>query len=381
MKKLIALLAVVGLTACGDPESTLKIGSKDFSESKILSEMIAALAEAEGIPVTRRIGLGPTRTNLEALKRGDIDLYPEYNGTGLVMLGQPALTDGDEAMDRVRSLYEPLNLAWGKRFGFANNYGLAMRKARAEELGVSKISDLVGQAGDLTIGIDANFQSRPLDGFQPMTARYGMSFGDVETVPPEERTSLYDRLLRGEADVIEVFTTDGQIADLGLVLLEDDLDFFPVYQAAPLVRTEALVEFSALRDMLNKLAGALDAETMQALNSQVDQASRAPRDVARAALADLGLLDTSGDFEVDEPLVVSHAPLTAADAEAGRALSAVRQAFPARRVQLVAADDPLAAVGRGEARIGLVAAAEFAEVADGGTTTRPFEAAGVVGQT
>ena len=381
MRHLIALLCLIGLASCDEATDTLKIGGKDFSESTILSEMIAALAEDAGIAVTRRTNLGPTLVNLESLKRGEIDVYAEYNGTGLVMLGQPAISDGDAAMERVRSLYQPLGLVWGDRFGFANNYGLAMRSARAEELGVTSISDLVPLAGTLSIGIEENFQSRPLDGFGPMIARYGMTFGSVNVVSSNERTALYDGLLGGSSDVIEVFTTDGQIADLGLVLLEDDLDFFPVYQAAPLVRADALVRFPELQPALARLAGQLDAAMMQRLNSQVDQDALPPRQVARAALAEIGLIDDSAALDVAEPLIVAHSPLITGDTETGRALRAVREAFPGRRVLLQPEPDPLAAIGAGVAPVALAAAVEFVTVDEtGNLESRPFEAVGVVGQ-
>ncbi|MEL6601012.1 MAG: glycine betaine ABC transporter substrate-binding protein [Pseudomonadota bacterium] len=381
MKHLLALLCLVGLVSCDEAQDSLKIGGKDFSESTILSEMIAALAEDAGIAVTRRTNLGDTRINLESLRRGDIDVYPEYNGTGLVMLGQPAMSDGDAAMDRVRSLYQPLGLVWGDRFGFANNYGLAMRAGRAEELGITSISDLVDRAGTLTIGIEENFQTRPLDGYGPMTARYGMEFGSVNVLPSEERPSLYDSLLDGSADVIEVFTTDGQIADLSLILLQDDLNFFPVYEGAPLIRADALVRFPELQGALRRLAGRLDAETMQRLNSQVDQDALAPREVARAALAEMGLIEADAGLDVSEPVLVAHSPLIGADAETGTALRAVREAYPGRRVLLQSEPDPLAAVGTGDAPLALVAAVEFAALEDGGELSpRPFEAFGVAGQ-
>ena len=386
MRRLVAALALLLpamlLSACEEAEGTLRIGSKDFGESRILAEMMAALAEHQGIPVTRRIGLGDTLVNLEALRSGEIDLYPEYNGTGLVMVGQPPLTDGDAAMERVRALYEPLGLVWGDRLGFANNYGLAMREGRAEELGVETISDLVGEAGALAIGLDQEFAERPLDGFEPLTARYGMEFGEVEMVEPGARTSLYDLLLAGEADVVEVFTTDGQIADLGLRLLRDDLDFFPVYQAAPLYRGEALLRFPELRGAVGRLDGLLDAGTMQRLNAQVEQDALSPREVARAALADLGLIDADEGLQIDEPVIVALSPLIATEEETGLALRAVRTAYPGRRVLLAEMDDPLAGLGRGEAPIALVAAVEFADLSgDGVPQARDFEGLGVVGQT
>ncbi len=382
MLRLIPALALIlGLAACDDAPDPLNIGSKDFAESQILAEMMAALAEDAGIPVTRRLNLGSTETLLEALKRGDIDLYPEYNGTGLVMLGQPAMSDGDAASEEVAALYEPLGLIWGERLGFDNTYGLAMRAGRAAELGVDRISDLAGQAGDLTIGVDENFRARPLDGLQPMSARYGIDFGTVDTVTPDERPRLYDSVLGGSADVIEVFTTDGQIADLDLVLLEDDLDFFPVYQAAPLVRSDALVRHPGLRDVLGTLAGRLDPATMQRLNGQVDLDSLAPRDVARAALIEMGLIDGDADLDVSEPVVVAISPLVATDAMTGRALRAVREAYTGRRVVLEEAPDALDAVGGGAAPLAIASAVEFVDVTGGSDPVqRPYEAVGVVGQ-
>src|SRR3546814_7313862 len=122
-----------------------------------------------------------------------------------------------------------------------------MRADRARELDVDSIPDLIAQAGDLTLGIEADFQIRPLDGRQPLTARYGMEFGALDVVPLDERGVIYDKLLDAEVDVGEVYTTDGQIADYDLVLLEDDLSFFPVYEAAPLVRTDSLDRHPELR--------------------------------------------------------------------------------------------------------------------------------------
>ncbi|MEO1314563.1 MAG: glycine betaine ABC transporter substrate-binding protein, partial [Pseudomonadota bacterium] len=286
------------------------------------------------------------------------------------------------AMEKVRALYQSLGLVWGDRFGFANNYGLAMRIGRAEELGVTTISDIVDQAGSLAIGVDENFRTRPLDGFGPMTARYGMTFGTVSVVPAEERPTLYDTLLDGSTDLIEVFTTDGQIADLGLVLLEDDLGFFPVYEAAPLVRSDALTRFPELQGVLGRLAGRLDADTMQQLNSRVDQDALSPREVARAALADMGMIDAEGGLDISEPLLVAHSRLVEADAETGIALRAVREAFPGRRVVLTAVDDPVGRVLSGASPLAMIATVEAVAVAeDASISARPIEAYGVVGQT
>ena len=367
---------LLGLVGCAPDESPLRIGGKDFAENQILSEMMAILAESAEIPVLRRIGLGPTLANLEGLKQGDIDLYAEYGGTGLVMLGQPPTSDGDEAIARVRELYAPLGLVWGERFGFRNNYGLAMTAARAAALGVVTISDLAEVAEPLSIGVDQNFETRPVDGLDPLLARYGIGFADTTVVAPEERVTLYDALLGGEHDVIEVFTTDGQISDLELVLLEDDLDFFPVYEAAPLVRSEALARFPKLQAQLDRLGGALDESLMRRLNSQVEIEGLAPESVARAALVELGLIDGSETLEITEPVRVAVESALVDSDETARALRAVRLAFPERRVIAEPVGDALAAAGRGETRVALASGVEFTG-ADG--SERPFEAAGSVG--
>ena len=379
-KPLLGLVAAALLLAgCGE-ENVIRVGSKDFSESVILAEMIAILAEDQGIPVRRRLEIGDTATNLEALRRGEIDIYPEYNGTGLVMLGQPAIADGEEATRRVRELYQPLGLTWLDGFGFANNYALAMDPRRAEALGVSTMSGLAEIAGDLSIGIEENFEERPVDGFQPMSRRYAMEFGSVETVAAADRPSLYDMLLDGDVDVIEVFTTDGQIADYELTVLVDDLAFFPVYQAAPLVRADALSRYQELGPALSVLAGEIDAAMMADLNLMVEIEGRPADAVARDALARLGLIE-GGAVTAEDPLLIAVSPLAGGDGETNAALRAARRAFTGREIRINPQHDPLAAMAGREARLALVSAASFFET-DGPVPARDdrFEAVGVVGE-
>ena len=112
MLRTAAVLATFALAGCGEDEGAIKFGAKNFGESRILAHMMAALAEQQGLPVHGVIDYPSTQAILEALKRGDIDAYPEYNGTGLVMLGQNPIADGDAATTRVKELYEPLGLSW-----------------------------------------------------------------------------------------------------------------------------------------------------------------------------------------------------------------------------------------------------------------------------
>ena len=376
---LAAVLCLL-LTACGDQADRVAVGSKNFVESEILAHMFAILARERGLDVAGPTEYPTTQSVLAALKRGDIDIYPDYNGTGLVMVGQNPMADGDAATARVEELYEPLGLTWLPRLGFANNYGLAMRADRAEELGVASISDLVGQADELVLGIEADFETRPLDGLQPLTARYGMSFGVVEVVPLDERGRIYDQLLDGEVDIGEVYTTDGQIADYGMVVLDDDLDFFPVYQAAPLARTDSLAEHPALGPAIEALAGRIDAETMRALNSSVEIDGRPAEAVARDALAGMGLIE-AGTAASEAPLLVSASPALVRTQLANTALRATRRAFEGREVELVASGDPLAPLPAARARLALVEADAFFDLSGPEPVLdERFEAVAAVGQ-
>lgn len=373
-------LATFALAGCGEDQRAVKFGAKNFGESRILAHMMAALAEQQGLQVHGVIDYPSTQAIMEALKRGDIDAYPDYNGTGLVMLGQNPIADGDAATARVKELYEPLGMSWRKRFGFANNYGLAMRPERAAELSIGSVTELVSRAGDLSIGIEDDFEKRPLDGFQPMTSRYGLSFGSVEVVPLSDRGTLYDRLLDGDIDVAEVYTTDGQIADYGLVILRDDLEFFPVYQAAPLARAASLSTHDGLGAVLDTLGGKIDAETMQDLNRKVEIEGRSPAAVARDALARLNLID-SGAVIADDPLLIAASPLVSEGEAASTALRAARNAFRGRDVQIDPTYDPLAAVASGEARLAMLGADGFFDVSTPAPTrNEDFEAVAVVGQ-
>ncbi len=354
-------LAVFALAGCGENERGIKIGAKNFGESRILAHMMSALAQQQGLPVEGVVDYPSTQAIMEALKRGDIDAYPDYNGTGLVMLGQNPIADGDAATARVKELYEPLGLSWRARFGFANDYGLAMRAERAAELSIASISELVSRAGSLTIGIEDDFEKRPLDGYQPLTGRYGLSFASVDAVALSDRGQLYDKLLDGDIDVAEVYTTDGQIADYGLILLEDDLQFFPAYQAAPLARAASLSTYTGLGAVLDALGGKIDAEAMQDLNRKVEIEGRLPEAVARDALARMELID-SGAVIADDPLLIAASPLVSEGEAASAALRAARNAFRGRDVQIAPSADPLAAVAAGDARLALVGADSFFDV-------------------
>ena len=379
-KTLVSVLAgALLLTGCTEDDRKVRIGAKNFGESRILAHMMAAVVEEQGIPVAGVVDYENTEAILEALKRGNIDAYPEYNGTGLVMLGQSPLTDGDEATAQVKKVFEPLGISWRDRVGFANNYGLVMLPERAEELGISTMSDLASVSSQTTIGIDSDFRDRPLDGFTPMNQLYGFDFASVVEVEQSDRGNLYDHVLNGSADVIEIYTTDGQIADYGLTLIEDDQSFFPIYELAPIVRIESLAEFAGLGAALDTLGGVLDEQTMQELNHKVDLEGRSEAVVARDTLARLGVI-SSGAVEAAEPLKIAASPILADSRLSTTALRAVRRAYTGREVVVSTASRPLDEVASGSARIAMVGAESFFDLSGPNPVRREqFESLAVVG--
>lgn len=304
----VTLAAAAGSPAvfAQDDLPTVTVGSKDFTESVLLGEIVAQLLEDNGFEVERQLNLGGTLVAHEAMVSGDIDTYVEYTGTGLLaILGQElpdanAASEGDAeatpegggdmaqmVYDIVAEAYpEDFGAEWLEPWGFNNTYALAMRRDHAEELGVTTISDLIDHAGDLTIGATQEAVVRE-DGIPGLEATYGISFGDVVGLDPG---LMYSAVDNGEVDVITAFATDGRIESMDLFLLEDDLQFYPPYYAAPVVRQDLLEAAPNVRDILNSVAGKLDDARMAGLNFQVDEDGEEFSDVAAGFLTEEGLI-------------------------------------------------------------------------------------------
>jgi osmoprotectant transport system substrate-binding protein len=289
-------------------EGPVRIGSKNFPEQLILGEMYSLLLENAGISTEKHLNFGGTEVAQAALLKGEIDLYPEYTGTGLtVILGMPidALTSGtptagvatptDQAESIDQQVYdivsekyqEQFDLVWLDESAFNNTQALAVKRAFAEERGISTISDLAKIAGELTIVAPSDFVDRP-DGAQGLKDRYGLEFGKVTVVDPGIR---YQALEQDQAQVVLAFGTDGEVAGMDLVLLEDDKGLWPPYHVAPVVRNETLTANPGIADALNPIAPLLTDQVMSALNWQVDGPDKLePIDVARTFLEEQGLL-------------------------------------------------------------------------------------------
>ncbi len=269
-------------------DTTVRVGSKNFTEQFILGEMYALLLEDAGFSVDRRLNLGSTPIAQEGLLNDEIDLYPEYTSTGLLtVLGMEPLNDAQEVYDTVKAEYEEqFDLTWLEAAPFNNTQALAMPRARAEELGIETISDLAEQAGDLTLVGPPEFAERE-DGVAGLQEVYGFEFGDFLPIDPGLR---YQAVASGEADVTVAFTTDGEIAANDLVVIQDDQSLWPPYQVAPVIRMDVLDANPAIADALNQVQPLLTDEIMQGLNNQVSGEGEEPADVARAFLVEQGLI-------------------------------------------------------------------------------------------
>ena len=260
---------------------TVVVGSKAFPESRLLSEIIAQLIEADlNCEVRRRHGLGGTLICFKALRHGNIDLYPEYSGTGLVnILKEPprSLRGQRAILNHVRTEFrERFALEWCEPFGFRNDYAIAVRR----DSPLQRISDLASVQETVRAGFQHEFLDRE-DGYPGLAAHYQFSLHDVKGM---EHALCYMALDKQQIDVMEVYTTDGMLKKYPLRMLEDDREFFPPYDAAPLVRQAALAEFPGLRETLGKLAGRITQEKMIDLNYQVVEERLPVRSAARQFL-------------------------------------------------------------------------------------------------
>lgn len=285
---LLTVVAGLSLTLGASPVSAqdsekpqVTLGSKGFTEHLIITEMAAQLLQDAGYEV-EQINLENTAIVHQALISGEVDAYIEYTGTALTaVLDEPVQSDPQAVYDTVKQAYaEEFQVRWLDPLGFNNTWALAMRQDQAAELGVTKISDLKGKAQDLQFGATQEFFGRP-DGLPGLLDRYELDFEDERGMDPG---IVYQAVAEDEIDVTAAFSTDGRIYSQGLVVLEDDLGFFPPYFAAPVVREDLLEEDPRIAEVLNQLAGQIDDQTMADLNLRVDEGGQEPRDVARAFL-------------------------------------------------------------------------------------------------
>jgi osmoprotectant transport system permease protein len=290
-----SLIVVLAGYAAAEPwlrarRADVVLGSKDFTEGRILTEIIRLLLQAHTdlrIEVVPNLG---SKLAYKGLLAGEIDIYPEYTGnllTGEDALARSAPANRSTITRLVREeMRQRFHVVLLETFGLNNTYALCVTRPIAEKYGLEKIGDLA-RVPEFRVVVDIDLLKRP-DGWQGLVKTYGLNFHEPPTqVNPD---FLYRGLQAKKADLVVGFATDWQIAALDLVVLKDDRAYFPNYHAAPLIRESVLRRHPEIESVLNRLHNRIDDETMRRLNFEVAQQRRSETDVAREFLQRQGLL-------------------------------------------------------------------------------------------
>lgn len=259
MKSAAILFAIFAFCPVAQPKQIV-VGSKRFTESYVLGEIAKIALQKAGFTVEHKQGMGGTIILWQALRGGDVQLYPEYTGTmteEILKTKQPLSTDG------LRALLRQEGVGMTGELGFNNTYALVMRQDRAAKLGIRKISDLRNHP-DLNIGLTLEFLDRR-DGWAPLSARYGLQMLNVRGI---DHALGYAALASGSIDLKDAYSTDAKIEENNLIVLDDDLHFFPQYKAVFLYRLDL---DSRAMAALEKLAGTIDEVRMRHLNSEAER--------------------------------------------------------------------------------------------------------------
>src|SRR5271165_1669070 len=281
---------VLLLAACTPRMRGITVGSKNFTEQLVLGELLAQYLESVcRAPVERRFYLAGTYICHQALLAGRIDVYVEYTGTALAaILKQNASGDSQAVYDQVKEEYRrKFGLDVMPPLGFNNTFAMVMRGDDARRLGVSTLSQLARVAPQLRLGVGYEFLERQ-DGYQGLVSTYGLRFAEAPRVM--DLGLLYRALENRSVDVVAGNNTDGLIAALGLIVLEDDKHYFPPYDAVPIVRPQLFAECPQARAAMERLSGRITADDMRKMNYAVDGEKRDATEVAREFLTSNGLL-------------------------------------------------------------------------------------------
>ena len=262
------------------------VGSKDFTESALLAEIVAQMLEARNVSVERQFELGGNLPH-EAMLAGKMDLYPEYTGTSYTaILRHEPISDPRAVYDQVKREYgEKFQIAVTDPLGFENTFAMLIRGADARSLNLKTISDAVPQAARWRAGFGQDFKSRA-DGYPGLAKAYGLKFAEVREM---DLSLTYIALSSNQVDLIAGNSTEGRIATLDLFQLQDDRHYFPPYEAVYLVRQDSLTRVPALAEVLQKLSGSITTNEMRQLNYEVDGNKRDAKEVVREWIGKKGL--------------------------------------------------------------------------------------------
>ena len=281
----LALAAMVPLAS--QAQQVVRVGSKNFTEQFVLAEIYAQALESAGIKTEKKLNLGGTLIAQKAMEEKQIDFYPEYTGTMLlVVLKAEPMTDPKAVYDKVKEAYAKMGLVLLNQSNLNNGYSMVVRPETAQKYKLETLSDLTKVAKELKIGAGPEFRDRK-DGLPGLKDKYGMVFGEDLQMAIGLR---YQALKSDQVQVVNGYSTDGMISALKLKRLRDDKNLWPPYFVVPVIRREALEANPKIGEVLNRVSALLDEATMAQMNLQVDGDKLEPRDVARDFLKTKGLV-------------------------------------------------------------------------------------------
>ena len=281
----LALAAVLPLAS--QAQQVVRVGSKNFTEQFVLAEIYAQALESAGIKTEKKLNLGGTLIAQKAMEEKQIDFYPEYTGTMLlVVLKAEPMTDPKAVYDKVKEAYAKMGLVLLNQSNLNNGYSMVVRPETAQKYKLETLSDLTKVAKELKIGAGPEFRDRK-DGLPGLKDKYGMVFGEDLQMAIGLR---YQALKSDQVQVVNGYSTDGLISALKLKRLRDDKNLWPPYFVVPVIRREALEANPKIGEVLNRVSALLDEATMAQMNLQVDGDKLEPRDVARDFLKTKGLV-------------------------------------------------------------------------------------------
>lgn len=286
---LLLMLLVSTLSGCIFIEKdSLRLGSRNNTESIILSHVMGQLiADKTDLEVLYKENLGGSSVVWNAMTNDHLDIIPDYTGTIVLTYYHEEPGNADETLEMTKRLVAGDDIIAFNTFGFNNTYTLALDETIAEENNIVTFSDFANHSQEYTLGAVFEFIDRP-DGLPGFQAEYDLEFKEIKGM---DHGMMYRSINAGEVDVINSYTTDGQLAISDLRVLEDDKSFFPPYHALPLVRKETLEEYPELEEVLGLLEGMIDEEAMQKMNGKVDNDGMMVERVAEEFLIEVGLME------------------------------------------------------------------------------------------
>ena len=287
---LACAIILTGLTSACGIKSEVTIGTQTYTETKIIAEMYKALIEDRtNLNVDIIPDLASSSLVINAMKRDDVQMATLY--TGEIFNNHFPISGTKDRKEVLKEAQEGFQkhyqFTWMEPLGFENTYAFTIRKDLAESKGYTKISDVKKDMANMKLGVDTTWLERSTDGYPAFSKAYGIKFGQIF---PMEISLVYSAVANKQVDIVLAYSTDSRLKAYNLQTLQDDKQFFPPYDASPVLRSDLLKKHPEIKDAIAPLIGHLDADTMISLNYQVDIEKKSEREVANAYLKQKGLL-------------------------------------------------------------------------------------------